>query len=313
MLDISLLQMKYAMEVYKAGSISQAAKNLYMNQPNLSRSIKELETALGIVIFIRTPKGVMLSREGKLFLEYAESIFQKLEELEDKLKDQKENNISFTISLPRATYITYAFTEFLKGINMPEIEINYRETNNAQAMENILHHGFELGIIRYTEPYETEFQQSLIHNNLISREIWEDEYLLLMSKEHPLALTDKINLEDLDAYTELVHGDEDFHKINPDSDNSKKIYLYERGSQFDLLKNVPTTYMWVSPIPQAILDSNNLVQRKCYNHKVRFHDVLISRSDYQLSQFASQFLSTLQRVKEEMTGAGTIEPTAGAR
>ena len=106
MLDISLLQMKYVMEIYKAGSISKAAKNLYMNQPNLSRAIKELEKTLGIVIFIRTPKGIILSKEGKLFLEYAKSIFHKLEELEEQLRDQKENNVSFNISIPRATYIT---------------------------------------------------------------------------------------------------------------------------------------------------------------------------------------------------------------
>ena len=99
MLDISLLQMKYAMEVYKAGSISQAAKNLYMNQPNLSKAIKELEQTLGIVIFVRSPKGVILSKEGALFLEYAESIFQKLKELEDRLKNQENNNVSFNISI----------------------------------------------------------------------------------------------------------------------------------------------------------------------------------------------------------------------
>ena len=57
MLDISLLQMKYVMEINKAGSISQAAKNLYMNQPNLSKAIRELEESIGITIFVRTPKG----------------------------------------------------------------------------------------------------------------------------------------------------------------------------------------------------------------------------------------------------------------
>ncbi len=304
MLDISLLQMKYAMEVYKAGSISQAAKNLYMNQPNLSRAIKELENSLGIVIFIRTQKGVLLSREGALFLEYVETVFQKMDELEEKLKDRRENNVSFNISIPRATYITYAFTEFLKKLQgTSEIKINYRETNNAEAVENILHNGFELGIIRYTQPYEVEFRQSLARKNVVSREIWESEYLLLMSRNHPLARAEKISLEDLNEYTELVHGDENFHKINPAGDSTKRIYLYERGSQFDLLKNVPTTYMWVSPIPASILENNELVQRKCCNNEVHFCDVLICRADYQFSQFASRFVDTLQQVKAEVAAA----------
>lgn len=302
MLDISLLQMKYALEVYKAGSISQAAKNLYMNQPNLSRAMKELETALGIVIFIRTPKGVILSKEGKIFLEYAEEIFHKLDKLEETLQDQKKNNVSFNISIPRATYITYAFTEFMKKIQgTSEIQINYRETNNVEAVDNLLYQGFELGILRYTQPYETEFQQSLLRKNLLSREIWESEYVLLMSKEHPLAKRAQIRLEDLKEYTELVHGDENYHKINPLGESSKRIALYERGSQFDLLRNVPSTYMWVSPIPASILESNELIQRKCVNCGVCFRDVLIWRAEYQFSQFASQFIETLQQVKEDIS------------
>ena len=301
MLDISLLQMKYAMEVYKAGSISQAAKNLYMNQPNLSKAIKELELALGIVIFIRTPKGVILSKEGALFLEYAESILQKLEELEDRLKDRENNNVSFNISLPRATYITYAFTQFFNAIQgSSEITINYRETNNEEAVDNLLYHGFDLGVVRYIQPYDTDFQHSLLRKNLMSREIWEAEYVLLLSKNHPLAQEAYIRAEDLNNYTELVHGDEDSNKINPNSDRTKRIYLYERGSQFDLLRNVPTTYMWVSPIPAAILEKNELVQKKCSDNHVHFHDVLITRADYQFTQFASQFFTTLQQIRDEL-------------
>lgn len=301
MLEISLLQMKYAMEVYKAGSISQAAKNLYMNQPNLSKAIKELEQTLGIVIFVRSPKGVILSKEGALFLEYAESIFQKLKELEDRLKNQENNNVSFNISIPRATYITYAFTRFVNEIpSSSEIKINYLETNNEEAIDNLLYNGFELGIIRDTQPYQAEFQQSLSRKNLISRELWESEYVLLMSKDHPLACSEEIKLEDLNQYTELVHGDENSNIIHSGNDRTKQISLYERGSQFDLLRDVPTTYMWVSPIPASVLAKNELIQKKCSDNHVHFRDVLVTRSDYQFSQFASRFITTLQQIQDEL-------------
>lgn len=302
MLDISLLQMKYVMEINKAGSISQAAKNLYMNQPNLSKAIRELEESIGITIFVRTPKGVILSKEGRILVSYIDSIFQKLEDLEEELQDRKAKNASFMISLPRATYITYAFTEFMKEIqSTPEIKINYRETNNAEAVDNILFNGFDMGIIRYTQPYELEFQRSLVRKNLVSREIWESEYLILMSEKHPLAEKGEIRSEDLKEYTELVHGDENYNKTNPKGDINKRIYLYERGSQFDLLRNVPTTYMWVSPLPDVILKNNNLIQRKCSDSDICFKDVLISRADYQLSQYANKFVTTLMHVKEEIT------------
>ncbi len=301
MLNINLNQMKYALEVYKAGSISQAAKNLYMNQPNLSKAIKELESAIGFTIFVRTPKGVMLSEEGKLFLDYADTIFKQLEDLEDKLTQRKRNNASLHISLPRATYITYAFTEFIKGIqSTPEIQINYRETNNAEAVENILYHGFDLGIIRYTQPYELDFEQSLVRKNLKSTKIWESEYWLLMSENHPLANKEEILLADLEKYTELVHGDENYNKTNPHGDINKRIYLYERGSQFDLLRSVAETYMWVSPLPAYILKNNNLIQRKCSDNDICFKDVLVCRANYQFTTFASQFIETLMHVKDDI-------------
>lgn len=301
MLDISLVQMKYAIEVYKAGSISRAAKKLSMNQPNLSKSIKELEDSLGIEIFVRTPKGVIVSKEGQVFLEYADAIFQKMDEMEDGLRECKENKVSFKVSIPRATYITYAFTKFIKDIqSTPEIRINYRETNAVEAADNILYHGFDLGVVRYTEPYEIDFQQSLERKGLISKDYWESEYLLLMSKKHPLAEKEEIVSDDIEEYTELVHGDENYDKTNPTGDINKRIYLYERGSQFDLLRNVPTTYMWVSPLPEEILESNDLIQRKCSDSKIRFKDALIYRSDYQFSQFASQFVDTLLYVRDEI-------------
>lgn len=306
MLEISLQQMKYAMEINKAGSISQAAKNLYMNQPNLSKAIRDLENSIGFTVFVRTPKGVILTNEGKMFLECAETVFQNLEDLEKRLKKRRENNASFNISLPRATYITYAFTEFMKDIqSTPEIKINYRETNNVEAVDNILYNGFDLGIIRYTQPYEVDFQQSLIRKYLVSRELWESQYLILMSASHPIAEKEDIRLVDLQEYTELVHGDENYHKTNPKGDISKRIYLYERGSQFDLLRNVPTTYMWVSPLPARILNANNLIQRKCSDSAICFKDVLICRADYSFSQHANAFISTLLQVKEEITATLT--------
>lgn len=309
MLDISLLQIRYAIEIEKTGSISQAAKNLYMNQPNLSKSIKELENHLGITIFMRTPKGVIPTKDGKMFLQYAYEIISRLDQLEKKIKDRKENQVSFHISIPRATYITHAFTEFVKDIqDIRNIKINYSETNTMDAVENILNHGFDLGIIRYPQEFQKEFQNALKKSNLLSREIWDFEYLLLMSKKHPLAKKSEIFLEDLEEYTELVHGDvyvpfisqREIDKTNPSGAKNKRIYLYERGSQFDLLRNVTTTYMWVSPLPEEVLSHHELVQIKCPESTTRFKDVLIYLADHRFSSYDYQFISTLMKTKEEI-------------
>lgn len=300
MLNITLQQMKYAVEVCRAGSISQAAKNLYMNQPNLSKAMKDLEQELGITLFSRTPKGILPSREGLLFLEYAEEIFQKLDELEASLYSHRTTALSFNISIPRASYITHAFTQFVKNASdTSQIKINYRETNATEAIENLLTQHFNLGIVRYTQPFESEIQQLRSRTDITSKVIWQSEYVLIFSKQHPLASYDKICLSDLAPYTELIHGDENPVQMMPDTPASRQISLYERGSQFDFLRNVPTTYMWVSPIPSDILSQNELVQKKCYDSHAAFCDLLITRSGHALSAFSKNFITVLEQVRDE--------------
>ena len=80
---MNILHLKYAVEVAKAGSLSKAAEALYMNQPNLSRAIKELEASLGITIFGRSAKGVYVTPEGEEFLGYARKILSQIDEVED--------------------------------------------------------------------------------------------------------------------------------------------------------------------------------------------------------------------------------------
>ena len=71
---MNTLYFRYAVEIEKTHSITQAAENLYMAQPNLSKAIKELENTLGITIFRRTSKGVLPTEQGMKFLKYAKQV-----------------------------------------------------------------------------------------------------------------------------------------------------------------------------------------------------------------------------------------------
>ena len=99
----NLLQLKYAVEVEKTGSISKAAENLYMNQPNLSKSIRELEDDLGIAIFDRTAKGVVPTDKGREFLGYARSILAQVAEMEALYRPADEKKQRFDLCAPRAS------------------------------------------------------------------------------------------------------------------------------------------------------------------------------------------------------------------
>lgn len=307
MLDISVKQMKYAVEIGRCGSINQAAQNLYVTQSSLSKAMKELESVLGYAVFHRSPGGTTVTKEGREFLQIAEEVVYKLDYLERQIHLRKDQQASINISIPRATYITYAFTEFFKEIqNLEKIQINFSETNSAEAVDNILHHGFHLGIIRYPDILEENTIHTLQQKKLRFRRIWTFDYMLLVSKASPLASRSEIHPSDLHGYIELLHGDTSNTFLPERADgpgqeeSGKRIYLYERGSQFDFLSNVPTTYMWVSPLPEKVLQQHELVQIPCPDNRFRYNDILIYHEDYPFGGYAEQFYNILLKTKDEI-------------
>ena len=108
--------MKYALEVAKAGSLSKASEKLLIAVPNISRSIKELEADLGIAIFERTQKGMELTPEGEEFMNYAKVILAQINQVERFYRDGAPKKQRFSISVPRACYISNAFAMYIQII-----------------------------------------------------------------------------------------------------------------------------------------------------------------------------------------------------
>ncbi|WP_373000556.1 LysR family transcriptional regulator, partial [Lutispora sp.] len=307
---MNTLYLEYAVEVEKAGSITQAADNLYMAQPNLSKAIKELEDSLGFMIFERTPKGVVPTRKGSQFLIYAKNILEQLYKMETLSKPDHPDIQRFSISIPRVSYIAHGFTKFVAALDMKKgIEINVQETNSMQTITNIVEGRFNLGIIRYENSYENYFLDYLTNKGLDYDLIWEFEYLALMSKNHPLASAKEVVYDELVEYIEIAHGDKaipylsagEARRQSGSPNAHKRIYLYERGNQFELLANIPTTYMWVSPVPDNFLNRYNLVQRKCKIANNKNKDQLIYPSGYKFTSLDKKFINKLYEVRNEVS------------
>ena len=304
---MNILHMKYAVEVAKVGSLNKAAETLLIAQPNISRSIKELEADLGITIFDRTSKGMFLTPEGENFIGYAKNILRQIEQVEDIYKNGTVKKQKFSISVPRACYISEAFAQFSKSISFDPAEIFYKETNSQRTINNILNHDYKLGIIRYAENYDKYFKTMLEEKGLSYEMVTEFSYSLIMSADSPLAELDEITFDDLTDYIEIAHADPyvpslPLSKVVKEElpDNiERRIFIFERASQFDLLSENPDTFMWVSPAPQKVLDRYNLVQRKCVDNKKVYKDVLIYKNGYKLTKMDKQFITELCESKRK--------------
>ena len=304
---MNILHMKYAVEVAKVGSLNKASETLLVATPNISRSIKELEGDLGIVIFDRTAKGVTLTLEGEEFISYAKEILNQIDEVETFYKKGSVKKQKFSISVPRACYISEAFSEFSKSLSNDPAEIFYKETNSQRTIKNILNHDYKLGIIRYAENYDKYFKAMLEEKGLVYEMITEFSYSLIMSADSPLAQKEEITFDDLKGFIEIAHADPyvpsmPLSKVVKEElpDNiDRRIFIFERASQFDLLYKNPETFMWVSPAPDSLLKRYNLVQKKCIDNNKKYKDVLIYKNGYKLTKLDRQFITELCESKRK--------------
>ena len=299
--------MKHALEVAKAGSLSKASEVLLIAAPNISRSIKELETDLGISIFDRTQNGMKLTPEGEEFINFAKGILGQIDEVEKFYKAGAPKKQKFSISVPRACYISEAFANFSKSLSKDAAEVFYKETNSQRTIHNMLNHDYKLGIIRYAENYDKYFKAMLEEKGFQYELVTEFTYSLIMSADNPLAKKEEITFDDLVDYIEIAHADPyvpsmPLSKVVKEElpDNiDRRIFIFERASQFDLLSLNSETFMWVSPAPKSLLERYNLVQRKCADNKKVYKDVLIYKNGYTLSKLDRQFITELCESKRK--------------
>lgn len=303
--------MKYAIEVARSGSINKAAEVLLMNQPNLSRAIRELETSLGVQLFSRSAKGMVVTPEGEVFLHYAEKILKQVDEVENMFKRSLADKKRFSVSVPRAGYIGATFAEFSKKIkDAGNVEIYYKETNSKRTLKNLLEEDYKLGIIRYAEGFDSYYKALFEEKGLNAELVTEFSYELTFSENSPLASLDEIKLSDLSDLTEIAHADPyvpslPFAEVKREElpDNvSRRIFVFERASQLELLSKNPETFMWVSPIPEDTLGRYGLICRKCPENRKVYKDVIVHRKDYRLNRLDCAFIEELCRVKRKLFG-----------
>ncbi len=305
---MNILHMKYAVEVANTRSISKAAENLYTSQPNLSRAIKTLENDLKIKIFKRSSKGLEITIDGEEFLLYARNALAQIKKIESIYESRNERKLRLSACVPRASYFSYAFSDFTKELDdESSAEIVYKETNSMRAILNVVKEEYDLAIVRYQSSFEKYFTTLFDEKKLNYEILNEFTYVLAVSKNSPLADKEVIVAEDLKGCTEITHGDPyvptlpqlDVKRAELSEFAKKRVMVFERGVQFTLLEQIPNTFMWVSPIPQDLRDKFNLVERKCSFNTKTYKDVLIYRKRYHLTKLDNQFIGKIKDAKRK--------------
>lgn len=200
---MTIQQLKYVISVVENGSITETAKKLYISQPSLSNSIKDIENEVGITIFIRSRSGIALTKEGAEFVGYARQVIQQMELLEDKYISHLPPKTRFSVSTQHYTFTTNAFVEMVEHFGQERFEFILNETQTHQIMEDVKNRFSDLGIIYICKNNEAVIRRALEEAKLVFIELFTAKPHVFMRSTHPLAEKQSVTLKELEEYPRL--------------------------------------------------------------------------------------------------------------
>lgn len=197
---MTLMQLKYAIEVSNANSMNEAARNLFIAQPSLSAAIKELETELGINIFRRTNRGIKLTPDGEEFISYARQVVEQYNVIELKYIDKGTVKEKFSVSMQHYSFAVNAFINMVNEFGMDQYEFAIHETKTVEVIEDVKNYRSELGILYLNDFNKKALTKLFQEYGLEFKELLKCHIYVYLCKNHPLANRKMISFEDLDEY-----------------------------------------------------------------------------------------------------------------
>lgn len=290
---MNLLHLRYVLEVARTGSITQAADNLYIGQPNLSRAVRELEESIGFAVFRRSSKGVSPTPKGEEFLRQARSILAQIDELETRFSPGRESSERFKVCVPPSCCYLQAFAWFLSSVQLsPDSQVVFQLSAPLQALRGVAEQTFSLGLIRLPSEREAQFLDLLREEGLSWEIFWEFERQAVLSPGWEPSTREELEATGI----ELLCPETDAEPSAPD----RRTLLCGPDTRLDLLPQLPAAYFWDSPVPEEFRRLHGLAARSFPSSEGPWRDLLIYREHSRLSPWEEQFLSCLRRAKNTL-------------
>ena len=293
-MTLNTQQLLYLVEIERTRSISQAASNLYMGQPNLSRVLRDMEAAVGFQIFERTRKGVHPTQMGEQFLRHARNILREAEFIEHLGPNSCEPN-RFRVCLPRSYRCLTLTQRYLEERSIGQrMDAYIRECHPRQALEMLSGGTVEIAVIRYSQEYQAYFEEQAQERSLVLQRLSEERYGVVLSQSHPLAGKQQVTRENLTNYPEILHRD----RLYSEKKEKNGIYATDRLAQLQLLRGLPNSYLWSEALPEDLLHAAGLVQKTDIPEGPVYQNALLYKPPCAISTVERGFLKwVLERNK----------------
>ncbi|MDO5154893.1 MAG: LysR family transcriptional regulator [Eubacteriales bacterium] len=232
---MTIMQLKYVIALANASSMREAASRLFISQPALSFTIRELEEEINIQIFERNNKGVSITDEGREFLAYAKQAVSQYELIEDRYIDKWKDKKHFSVSMQHYVFALHAFINTVKKYDAQKYVYAVHETKTEDVLSSVKNLKSEIGIISYSNNNEKVMKKLFREYQLKFVPLMMRNTYAYLWKTHPLAGKQELSLEELENYpcvsfdqngesdyylTEEALGDYDFHKLLKSNDRA---------------------------------------------------------------------------------------------
>ena len=296
---MKLQQLRYVVAIAECGSITEAARRLYVSQPSITASIRQLEEEMGITIFERTSKGARLSEEGETFLGYARQVLEQVELMEDRYKSGAEASPHFAVSCQHYSFAVEAFVDVIREFDASRYDFTLREEQTHEIIEDVAHMRSELGVL-YQSPRNREVIARMLHNSELDfQPLFRAQPHVFLSSGHPLAGRESVTLDELDDYPYLSFEQGEYNsfyfseEVLSTLDRRKNIRVRDRATLFNLLIGLDG-YTVCSGVISHELNGENIVSVPL---EVDEHmDIgLVMRKNMRLPRYGAAYAEAIKR------------------
>ncbi len=302
---MNINQIKYVLAVASSSSMREASTKLFVSQPALSSSIRELEDELGILIFERTNKGISLTDEGREFVEYAKKAVGQYEILEDRYLSGDSSKERFSVSTQHYNFAIKAFTTVIKDADPEEFIFSIHETKTREVLEDVRTMKSEVGIVSYSKANENILKKLIKEYQLEFTPLMKRETYAYVWKDHKFAGRKTISLDDL----------KDYPCVSFDQSDNSNLYLTEEAmADYDFKKMIrsddrATTMEIIADLRGYSIGSGMLAEKDStlqglVSIKLEEEDPLtigyIVRKGSELSAYGEAYNKELLKYKEEI-------------
>ncbi len=299
---MTLQQLRYVVCVADNKSINKAAAELFITQPSLSSTIKDLENEINIEIFIRSNRGIVITPEGEEFLSYARQMLEHYKLIEERYTDNKNFKQKFSVSMQHYTFAVEAFIKVVREIGFDNFEFAIHETKTSEVIDNVKNQKSEVGIL-YINDFNKKIMEKLFRESELEFiTLFDCKIYAYMSKDNPLATLEKVSLKDLSQYPCLAFEqgqNNSFYfaeEVLSTYDYKRIIKADDRATLLNLMKGL-NGYTLCSGIICQELNGNDYTAIPLDTEEVMTIGY-IKRKKMPLSKIGEEYINELKKYKE---------------